>query len=72
MIRSFQVVLELAAPARVAQLAQRLRLDLADPLAGHVELPADLLEGPRPAVFQPEPELEYASLATRERIIPWS
>src|SRR5664280_2695586 len=29
-----EVVLELARTARVAQLAQRLRLDLADPLAG--------------------------------------
>src|SRR6185503_8557036 len=40
-----QVVLELAAPARVTQLAQRLRLDLADALAGHVELLAHFLEG---------------------------
>src|SRR6476646_9594047 len=38
-----QVVLQLARPRWVAQLAQRLRLDLADSLAGHVELLADLL-----------------------------
>src|SRR3954451_14499656 len=37
-----QVVLELAAAGRMAQLAQRLGLDLADPLAGYVELLADL------------------------------
>src|SRR6186713_973722 len=62
-----QVVLELAAPRRVAQLAQRLRLDLADPLAGDVELLADLLEGPGPAVLQPEAELEHAALSTGQR-----
>jgi hypothetical protein len=37
----------------VAQLAQGLRLDLADPLAGDVELATDLLERPRPAVLEP-------------------
>ena len=31
-------------PARVLQLAQRLRLDLADALAGHRELLADLFQ----------------------------
>ena len=35
---------ELAAPARVFQLAQRFRLDLADTFAGHIELLADFLE----------------------------
>ena len=57
-----QVVLELPRPGRVAQLAQRLRLDLADPFAGDVELLADLFEGPRPAVLQPETKLEHAPL----------
>jgi hypothetical protein len=52
-----QVVLELAGARRVAQLAQRLGLDLADPLAGHVELLTDLLEGPCAAVLEPEAEL---------------
>jgi hypothetical protein len=52
----------------VAELAQRLRLDLADPLAGHVELLADLLERPRPAVLEAEPELEDPPLAPRERV----
>src|SRR5690606_41914811 len=36
---------ELLGARRVAQLAQRLGLDLADPLAGDVELLADLFEG---------------------------
>ena len=61
-----EVVLELPAPGRVAELAERLRLDLADALAGHVELLADFLERPGPAVLQPEPELEHAPLAARE------
>src|SRR3954451_283084 len=65
---SFEVVLELPAPARMPELAERLRLDLADALAGDVELLADLLEGARSAVLQPEPELEHAALATRERV----
>ena len=47
----------------MAQLAERLGLDLADPLAGDVELLADLLEGPGPPVLEPEAELEDASLA---------
>src|SRR6185436_9649169 len=66
--RLLEVVLELAAAGRVAQLAQRLGLDLADPLAGDVELLADLLEGPRPAVLEAEPELEHASFAARQRV----
>jgi DNA-binding CsgD family transcriptional regulator len=42
-VRLLQVVPQLARPARVAQLTEGLRLDLADPLAGEVELPANLL-----------------------------
>ena len=42
-----------AAAAGMAQLAQCLCLDLADPLAGDVELFADLLQRARPAVLQP-------------------
>src|SRR6185369_15945497 len=63
-----QIVLQLAAPARVAELAERLRLDLANPLASDVELLAHFLERPRPAVLQPEPELEHAPLATGQRV----
>src|SRR4051794_36623751 len=63
-----QVVLELPGPRRVAQLAQRLRLDLADPLAGDVELLADLLEGARAPVFESEAKLEHAPLAAGQRI----
>src|SRR3954454_12142899 len=65
---SFEVVLELPAPARMPQLAERLRLDLADALAGDVELLADLLERARASVLEAEPQLEHPSLATRQRI----
>ena len=61
-----QVVLELPRPRRVPQLAQRLRLDLADPLAGHVELLADLLERAGTPVLEAEPELQDATLAAGE------
>src|SRR6476469_11230863 len=63
-----EVVLELAAPGRVAQLAQRLGLDLADPLASDVELLADLLEGPGTPVLEAEAELEHAPLAAGQRV----
>ena len=52
----------------MAQLAQRLRLDLADPLAGHVELLADLLERAGTPVLEAEPELQHAPLAAGERV----
>src|SRR5438477_9779116 len=63
-----QVVLELPAPRRVAQLAQRLGLDLPDPLASHVEVAPDLLEGPRPTILQAKPELQHAPLARRQGV----
>src|SRR5262245_9875498 len=52
----------------MAELAQRLRLDLADPLAGHVELLAHLLEGPGTPVLEAEAELEHAPLAAGQRV----
>src|SRR5437660_2780457 len=61
-----EVVLELAAPRGVPQLAQRLRLDLTDALAGHVELATDLLERPGAAVLETEPQLQHAPLAAGE------
>src|SRR2546427_3730421 len=57
-----QVILELARAGRVAQLAEGLGLDLADPLPGDVELLADLLERSGPAILQAEPELQDAPL----------
>src|SRR6185436_18628677 len=63
-----QVVLELPAAGRVAQLAQRLGLDLADPLAGDVELLADLLERSGTPVLEAEAELEHTTFATGQRV----
>ena len=51
----------------MAQAAERLRLDLADALAGHAELLAHLFERHRPAVVQTEPEADDLVLALRER-----
>src|SRR5690606_41301208 len=48
-----QIVPELAAAGRMAQLAQRLRLDLADALARHAEVLAGLL--PRVVLPVPQP-----------------
>src|SRR5207302_1647982 len=62
----FQVVLELPRPARVPQLAQRLGLDLPDPLAGDVELAPDLFESAGAPVLEAESELEHAALAAGE------
>src|SRR6185295_15674143 len=55
--------LELAAAARVAQLAQRLRLDLPDALAGDREVLAHLFEGVLAAVAQAEAHLDDLLLA---------
>src|SRR5690349_24995645 len=68
LIPLLEVVLELAAAARVAKLAQRLRLDLADPLPGDVELLAHLLERPGTPVLEAEPQLEHAALAAGQRV----
>src|SRR3970282_643421 len=57
-----QVVPQLARTAWVAELAERLRLDLADPFAGDVALLAHLLERPSAPVPLPEPELKHAAL----------
>src|SRR3954469_20145647 len=64
----FEVVAELLAAARVAELRQRLRLDLADPLAGETELLADLVEGARLSVGQAEPQRDDRGLALRQRL----
>src|SRR5688572_24580406 len=50
------------------QLAERLRLDLADTLAGHVELAADLFERARATILETEPKLQHASLAAGETL----
>src|SRR4051794_36558950 len=64
----FQIVSQLLGAAGVAQLAERLRLDLADALAGDPELPPDLLQRALAAVVQAEAELEHATLTAGERV----
>src|SRR6185436_2888952 len=58
---------QLAAAARVAELAQRLDLDLADPLAGEAELAADLLERAGVAVVEAEAKAQHTLLPPVER-----
>src|SRR5438067_1778520 len=64
----FEVVAKLLRPRRVAELRERLRLDLPDPLAGETELLADLVERPRLTVGQPEPQRDDGGLALRQRL----
>src|ERR1039457_3296510 len=51
----------------VAQLSQRLRLDLADALAGYRERLPDFLKGVLGAVFQPEAHLDDLLFARGKR-----
>ena len=50
----------------MAQLAQRLGLDLADTLTGDVELLADLLERAGMTVLDAEPQPQHLFLARRQ------
>src|SRR5690606_35501649 len=59
---------ETTAARRVAQLAQRLGLDLPDALAGDREALADFLERVLRAVADAEPHLDDALLARRQRL----
>src|SRR5690606_21179758 len=52
--------------AGVAELGQRLGLDLADALAGEAEAAADLVERQRAVGVEAEPEREDLALAGRE------
>jgi len=57
--RSVQVVLQAAAAAGVTELAQRLRLDLADAFARDAELLADLFEGAAAAIVEAETQTPH-------------
>src|SRR4029079_1064727 len=63
-----QVVAQLLGATGVAELGQRLGLDLADPLSRDAELLAPLCEGSRMTVDQAEPQLDHFLLALRERM----
>src|SRR3982751_1485409 len=68
-LRSFlEKRFELPAPRRVAELAQRFRFDLTDPLAGDGEALADFLERVLAAVSHAEPHLDHLLLARRQRL----
>src|ERR1035437_3435108 len=63
-----QIVLQLAGARRVPELAQRLGLDLADALAGDVELLANFLESAGSALLRPKAELQDSALAASQRV----
>src|SRR5690349_23520891 len=65
---SFEERTQLAAARRMAQLAQRLRFDLPDALAGDREALADFLERVLAAVADAEPHLDHLLLARRQRL----
>ena len=61
-----EVLAQQQGAAGVAELGQGLGLDLPDPLPGDAELLADLFQGPRVPVGQPEPQLDDPLLAVRQ------
>src|SRR2546422_7918258 len=65
---SLQERLQLPAAGRVAQLAERLRLDLPDALAGDREALAHFLERVLAAVADAKPHLDHLLLAGRQRL----
>src|SRR5947209_6616304 len=60
---------EAAADARMPQLVQGLRLDLAHALAGNAHLLPDLLQGIDVAIAKPEAQLQHQALARRQRLL---
>src|SRR5471032_2127595 len=64
----FQERLQLVRAARMTKLAQRLRLDLANPLTRHVELLAHFLERVVCAHLNTETHPQHLRLARRQRI----
>ena len=56
---SVQKVLQLLAPAGMAQLSEGLGLDLADALPGDVEFLADFLQRAGPSIFNAEAQFEH-------------
>src|SRR6266567_8932787 len=63
-----QVILELAAAAGMAQLAQGLSFDLANAFAGHMELFAHLFQGTAAAIIQAKAQLQHLALALGQAI----
>src|SRR5215813_12950156 len=67
-LRLLQVVAELLRTRGMAQLAQRLGLDLSNPLPGHAEALADLFQRPLVPVDESKSELEDPAFTWRERV----
>ena len=61
-----QVALEMFTALGMAEFGQRLRLDLADSLAGYTKGSSDFFEGSRPAVVKPKPQTNDFLFAGRE------
>src|SRR2546428_587638 len=64
---SFEEALKLAQPRRVAHLAQRLGLDLADAFARDLELLADFFERAAVAIPKAEAQFEHLAFAVGQR-----
>ena len=62
----FEIVLQFLASARMSELAQGFRFNLADPFTCDVEFRADLLERMRMTAFKAETQTEHLSLSCRE------
>src|SRR5262245_27190136 len=66
--RPLKKSLQLPRPRGMAQLAQRLGLDLADALAGHGEVLAHLFQRVLAAVAEAEAHLDHLLLARSQRL----
>ena len=64
---SVKVGAQLLTPAGMAELPQRLRLDLADPLAGDAKLLPNFLERSGMTVVKTKAKLEHPALAIGQR-----
>ena len=61
-----EVVAQLAGSRWVAEFAERLRLNLANALAGHIELRTHLFQGSLTTILQAEAEPQHALLPLTE------
>src|SRR5688500_2013817 len=61
-----EIISQLSAAGWMPQLAQRFRLNLANALTCHTEMPADLFKRVILPVFQPEAHLQDFTLAVTE------
>ena len=67
-LASVKEITQLMTSARVAQLAERLCLDLADSLAGDAEVLSDLFQRAGPAVVKSEAQTEHLFFPRSQRV----